>query len=52
MRRDLLPEEAKAYVDAVNDALLADNTPKAEQLARAFQDRAAARDRSGFRRRQ
>jgi hypothetical protein len=40
IRRDLLPEEAKAYTDAVNEVLLAGNTTKSEQLTRAFQDRA------------
>ena len=48
VRRDLLPEEAKAFIDAVNDALLTDNTPKAEQLARAFQDRVAAAIEAAF----
>jgi hypothetical protein len=38
--RDVLPEEAKALNDNVNEALLVGDEPKAEQLARAFQDRA------------
>lgn len=40
--RDLLPGERKAYVDAVETALIAGDDAKAEQLTRAFQDRAAA----------
>src|SRR5579862_59346 len=48
IRRDLLPEEAKAFTEAANDALLAGNQPKAEQLARAFQDRAAAAIAAAF----
>jgi len=39
--RDLLPDEAKAHVEAVNAALLAGDDAKAEQLTRAFQDRVA-----------
>jgi hypothetical protein len=42
VRRDLLPAEAKTLVDDVSDALLAGDEPKAEQIARAFQDKAAA----------
>jgi len=41
VKRDLLLDDAKSYTDAVNEALLADNKPKAEQQARSFQDRAA-----------
>ncbi len=48
IRRDLLPEEAKAFTEGVNDALLAGNQPKAEQLARAFQDRAATTIAAAF----
>jgi hypothetical protein len=39
--RDLLPDEAKTHVEAVNAALLAGDDAKAEQLTRAFQDRVA-----------
>jgi len=42
VKRDLLPEETKTFSDEVTDALLAGNTPKAEQHARVFQDCAAA----------
>lgn len=42
IRRDLLPEEAKHLADEVNDALLAGDTPRAEQAVRDFQDKAAA----------
>ena len=38
VRRDLLPDEAKAFVDGVNEALRAGNQAKATQLVRAFQD--------------
>jgi len=38
---DLLPGEAKAIMDGVNDALRAGDTPKAEYMVRAFQDKAA-----------
>ena len=48
IRRDLLPEEAKAFTEGVNDALLAGNQPQAEQLARAFQDRAATTIAAAF----
>jgi hypothetical protein len=41
VKRDLLPEEARTFGDAVTDAVLAGNTSKAEQQARVFQDRAA-----------
>lgn len=42
VRRDLLPEEAKVLAAAVKEALFVGDEPKAERLARAFQDRAAA----------
>ena len=42
VRRDLLPDEAKVLNDEVSEALLAGDEPKADQLVRAFQDRAAA----------
>ncbi len=42
VRRDLLPEEAKALTDELSDALLAGDEPRAENLTRPFQDRAAA----------
>jgi hypothetical protein len=42
IRRDLLPDEAKAFTDAINDALLVDNAPKVAHLTHAFQDKAAA----------
>jgi hypothetical protein len=42
VRRDLLPEDAKALADNVNEALLAGDEPKAKHLVRAFQDKAAA----------
>jgi hypothetical protein len=42
VRRDLLPEDAKALADEVSDALLAGDKPKAEHIARIFQDKAAA----------
>jgi hypothetical protein len=48
IRRDLLPEETKALTDAVNDALLAGDEPKAEHLIRAFQDRAAIAIKAAF----
>ncbi|HTQ81628.1 MAG TPA: hypothetical protein VMI47_00020 [Pseudolabrys sp.] len=48
IRRDLLPEETKAFTDAVNEALLAGNTAKAERLTRAFQDRAAGAIEAAF----
>lgn len=59
IRRDLVPDEAKSFSDEVSEALLADDEPKAEHLARAFQDRvavaietafAAARDEKLYRR--
>jgi hypothetical protein len=42
VRRDLLPEEAKALTDDVGKALLAGDEAKVEHIVRAFQDRAAA----------
>ncbi len=39
VRRDLLPEDAKLIADAVSNALLAGDEPKAEHITRAFQDR-------------
>jgi hypothetical protein len=42
VRRDLLPEEAKALADGVSEALLAGDEPKAKHITRAFQDKAAA----------
>jgi len=42
VRRDVLPKDAKALADGVNEALLAGDESSAEQLARAFQDKAAA----------
>lgn len=42
IRRDLLPEDAKHLADEVNDAVLADDAPRAEHAVRAFQDKAAA----------
>ena len=41
--RDLMPGEAKAVTEEVARAYAEDDTAKAEQLARAFQDRAIAR---------
>jgi hypothetical protein len=40
IRRDLLAEDAKTLTNEVNEALLANNEAKAEQLIRKFQDRA------------
>jgi hypothetical protein len=48
IRRDLLPDEAKAFADAANDALLVENAPKAAHLARAFQDKVAAAMAAAF----
>jgi hypothetical protein len=42
VRRDLLPEDAKALTEGVSDALRAGDEPKAEHIMRAFQDKAAA----------
>ncbi len=42
VRRDVLPKDAKALADGVSEALLAGDESSAEQLARAFQDKAAA----------
>ncbi len=39
--RDLLPEDAKAFGEKVNEAMLAGDDAKAPQLTRAFQDKAA-----------
>ncbi len=39
--RDLLPEDAKAFGERVNEAMLAGDDAKAPQLTRAFQDKAA-----------
>ena len=41
IRRDLLPDDAKVLTDEVVKALLAGDEPKAEHIARAFQDRVA-----------
>jgi hypothetical protein len=41
IRRDLLPDEAKNLADEVTDAMLAGDTARAEDLTRAFQDKAA-----------
>jgi hypothetical protein len=41
--RDLLPGEAKAVSEEVGRVLIANDTAKAEQLARGFQDRAVER---------
>ena len=48
LRRDLLPDETTILTAAVNDALLAGDERKAEEMARAFQDRAAAAIRAAF----
>jgi hypothetical protein len=42
IRRDLLPEQVKNLADDVNEALLAGDRAKAEQLTCVFQDEAAA----------
>jgi hypothetical protein len=42
IRRDLLPDDAKILADEVNDALLADDEPKAMHITRAFQDHVVA----------
>ena len=42
IRRDLLPDEAKTLTEEIGKAMLAGDQVKAEQLARAFQDRLAA----------
>ena len=42
IRRDLLPDEAEKFTDAVCDVLLANDTTRAEFLAREFQDQVAA----------
>lgn len=41
IRRDLMAEEARVFSDDVSKALLDNDTPKAEFLTRAFQDRVA-----------
>ena len=41
IRRDLMADDATAFSDAVSEALLADDTAKAETLTFAFQDRVA-----------
>ncbi len=43
IRRDVLPNEAKSYSEQANRALGADASDRAEQLARAFQDKVAER---------
>ena len=43
LRNTLMPEEARAYSDQVEQALVAGDTDNAEHLARDFQDRAAGR---------
>lgn len=48
IRRDLMPAEVKALGEDVNRALLADDKAKAEQLARALQDRAILRLRDAL----
>ena len=40
-RRDLLPDETRALTDEIGSALLAGDEPRAEHIARAFQDRVA-----------
>jgi hypothetical protein len=42
IRRDLLPEEAEKFTEEVGDVLLANDTMRAEFLAREFQDQVAA----------
>lgn len=42
IRRDLLPEEAKALTDEATEALLAGDVARAEELTRVFQDKVAA----------
>jgi hypothetical protein len=41
VRRDLLPQEAKALSEKIDEALVAGDEPKAEHLTRSFQDRIA-----------
>jgi hypothetical protein len=48
IRRDLLPDDAKILADEVNDALLADDQPKAEHITRAFQARVVAALEASF----
>jgi hypothetical protein len=42
IRRDLLPDEAKQFTDAIGEMLLANDTARADLLARGFQDQVAA----------
>jgi hypothetical protein len=42
IRRDLLPDEAEKFTDAVGEMLLANDTARADMLARGFQDQVAA----------
>ena len=42
IRRDLLPDEAEKFTEAVGDVLLANDASRAEFLARDFQDQVAA----------
>jgi len=42
IRRDLAPDEAENFSDEIGEALLGGDGPKAEHLARAFQDRVGA----------
>jgi hypothetical protein len=46
--RDLMPAESKALGDDINRALAADDKVKADQLARALQDRAIMRTRDAL----
>lgn len=48
IRRDLLPDESKKFTDDITNALLAGEDDKAEKLAHAFQDRAAAAIEAAF----
>ena len=48
IRRDILPDDAKRFSDETGAALIAGDTPKAEHLARAFQDRAAVAIEAAF----
>jgi hypothetical protein len=42
IRRDLLPEEAEQFTDAIGEVLLANDNLRADMLARRFQDQVAA----------
>jgi hypothetical protein len=42
IRRDLLPDEAKQFTDAIGEVLLANDSARADVLARGFQDQVAA----------